>query len=126
MKPPVRPNRAVTETLGAIANDASASQLDEIERAITENKKGVQRLAAQASDPRIERPIPFLLSKIRNGAHHTCDARTDGLNERRTIHIPWDPALAEENAARARDLIARLTGQAPLDDDDIPGYGNHT
>jgi hypothetical protein len=126
LNPPVR--NALTE----IARDATASQRDEIERALSENADAVETLATRVlNDPEINNPIACFLSKLRNGAHRERRARTDGNNERKNLEIPWDPSLVEANAEQARALIQRLTGKPTLpdtqpadEDDDIPGYGD--
>lgn len=123
--------RPCSTGLEALTRDATSAQRDEIDRARSENASGVETLALRVlNDPEIHNPIACFLSKLRNGAHRTRQTRTDGIDERTKIAIPWDPQLAEENAERARALIQRLTGKPTLidtytsEDDDIPGYGD--
>jgi hypothetical protein len=131
LNPPVR--KSVTETL---VRDATISQRSEIDRAISENAAGVEQLATRIlNDPEIQNPIACFLSKLRNGAHLTQRARTDGRSITSTEDWQrWDPALAEASAQHAQELLAKL-GHPPAsvvarakalmsDDDDIPGYGD--
>lgn len=123
--------------VAALTRDATIQQRNEIERAHTENPTGVEQLARRIlNDPEIHNPIACFLSKLRNGAHLAGRARTDGMTSSTNHLREWDAALGAENARAAQAMLRRL-GKPPAsvverakqllpDDDDIPGYGDHT
>jgi hypothetical protein len=63
--------RRINEIIGhELVADATEQQREEILAAITEHEAGVRELASKIRiNPRVHKPIPVLLSKIRSGAH---------------------------------------------------------
>lgn len=124
----------MSEILGVtLMTDASWQQRETIAAAITENAAGVKQIAdwirrdQTLANPRIARPVPFLLSKLGQGAHRLRAVRTDGPKRTEPRVSPVsdiDPDLAALNAARARAWLEqhghRPKPAQPASDEDAP------